>query len=64
MNIGFQEIVVILILIIILFGPDKIPEIARAFGRAYKEFMKALNETKEQINEIINNSDESNNKSS
>ncbi|WP_340817925.1 twin-arginine translocase TatA/TatE family subunit [Methanolobus sp. WCC4] len=39
--IGSLEIVVILVAALLIFGPDKIPELARAAGKAYGDFQKA-----------------------
>jgi len=39
--IGFWEIVVIVVLILLLFGPKRIPELARALAKALHEFKKA-----------------------
>jgi len=55
MNLGFQEILIIALIFIILFGPDKIPDVIKSFKRAYNEFIKAYNEAKEQIKEVIEN---------
>lgn len=44
MNFGWQEILLILIIILILFGARKIPDLARSLGRGVKEFKKGLNE--------------------
>ncbi len=38
---GMQEIVLILVIILIVFGPKKLPEIAKELGKAYREFKKA-----------------------
>ena len=38
MSIGIQEITLILIVILLLFGAKRIPELAKAFGRASYEF--------------------------
>lgn len=38
---GMQEIVLILVIILIVFGPKKLPEIAKELGKAYQEFKKA-----------------------
>ncbi len=43
-NIGFAEILLILLIILILFGPSKLPELARGMGNAIKEFKKAMRE--------------------
>lgn len=51
MSLGLTEILVIFIAILLLFGAKRIPEIARALGRASHEFKKAkdeiINETEE-----------------
>ena len=40
-GIGFQELVVILVIILILFGVGKLPEIGKGLGRGIKEFRDA-----------------------
>ncbi|MFX1513690.1 MAG: twin-arginine translocase TatA/TatE family subunit [Promethearchaeota archaeon] len=42
MNLGLPEIGIIILIILFLFGPDKIPEMARSLGRANREYQKAL----------------------
>lgn len=46
-NIGLPELLIILAIALIVFGPNKLPELARAFGRAMREFKKATEEVKE-----------------
>lgn len=41
MSLGFTEIILIALFILIVFGAKRIPELARAFGRASYEFKKA-----------------------
>ena len=48
-NIGLPELLIILAIALIVFGPNKLPELARAFGRAMREFRKATEEVKESF---------------
>ncbi|MBF0545011.1 MAG: twin-arginine translocase TatA/TatE family subunit [Candidatus Riflebacteria bacterium] len=41
MGIGFTELIVILVIVLILFGPGKLPEIGKALGKGIREFKKA-----------------------
>ena len=41
MSIGFTEILLIFVVILLLFGAKRIPELAKAFGRASFEYKKA-----------------------
>jgi sec-independent protein translocase protein TatA len=41
-GIGFQELLVIFLIIALLFGAKKIPELARGLGQAMKEFKKGM----------------------
>jgi|YelNatPaOPRAMG01_1025707.scaffolds.fasta_scaffold78229_2 TatA/E family protein of Tat protein translocase len=50
-NIGLPELLIILALALIIFGPNKLPELARAFGKAMREFKKATEEVKESFSE-------------
>jgi sec-independent protein translocase protein TatA len=44
-NIGVPGLIIILIIALILFGPNKLPELGRAFGQTLKEFKKSTKET-------------------
>jgi TatA/E family protein of Tat protein translocase len=48
-NIGFSELLIIVAIALIVFGPNKLPELARAFGKAMREFKKATEEIKESF---------------
>ncbi len=54
MSIGIQEITLILIVILLLFGGKRIPELAKALGRASYEFKKAKETIKKEADEIEN----------
>ena len=43
-NLGPMEILVILVVALIVFGPKKLPEIGKSIGRGLREFKKASNE--------------------
>jgi len=47
---GMSELILILIIALIVIGPRKLPEVAKALGKGYAEFRKALNEFKEAVN--------------
>ncbi len=50
-------IIIVLIVIFLIWGPSKIPELARAFGKAKKEFQKAVKEAEEIKEEAISTID-------
>jgi len=46
-----QEIFIIMIIVVMLFGADKIPEIARGLGKGIRQVKDATNDIKKEINE-------------
>ena len=50
--IGPTEIIVILIVVLILFGGKKIPELMRGLGKGVKEYKNAVNGVEEEVNNI------------
>lgn len=52
-----QEIMVILLLVVMLFGAKRIPEIARGLGQGIKYVRNATNEIKREINESAESDD-------
>lgn len=51
-GIGMPELVVILIILLVLFGAAKLPEVGKSLGKAIKEFKKAGKEIKDDIEEV------------
>lgn len=49
------EIFIVLVVVLLLFGANKIPEIARGLGKGMKEFKKATDDIKKEINDSSNN---------
>ena len=41
---GFREILVVLLILVILFGARRIPELARGLGRGIKEFKEGMSD--------------------
>ncbi|WHY02933.1 twin-arginine translocase TatA/TatE family subunit [Neobacillus sp. DY30] len=56
-NIGVPGLILILVLALIIFGPNKLPEIGRAVGKSIREFKRAsegiTNDIKEEIQEDL-----------
>lgn len=52
-RIGFMEIFFIVLVIVILFGAKKIPEIGRALAEAIREFKKASHEIEKDVKESL-----------
>jgi sec-independent protein translocase protein TatA len=48
-NIGPMELIVILVLALIVFGPKRLPEIGRTVGKGLREFQKATREVRGEI---------------
>ncbi|EKO40708.1 MAG: twin arginine-targeting protein translocase, TatA/E family [Solidesulfovibrio magneticus str. Maddingley MBC34] len=46
-GIGFPELIIILVIVLIIFGANKLPEIGAGMGKAIKNFKKATNEPDE-----------------
>lgn len=46
-GIGIPELLIILVIVLVIFGANKLPEIGSGMGRAIKNFKKATNEPEE-----------------
>ena len=51
--VGFDEIIFIAIIALLLFGPDKLPEYIREMGRLYAEFKKAQRDLELEFNKAV-----------
>jgi sec-independent protein translocase protein TatA len=49
MNLGGPDLLIILLLVLVLFGAKKLPELARGMGQAVKEFQKAKDEFSDEL---------------
>ncbi|HEY2026678.1 MAG TPA: twin-arginine translocase TatA/TatE family subunit [Gemmatimonadaceae bacterium] len=48
-NLGMGELMVLLIIVLVLFGAKRIPEISASFGKGIREFKKNVNEVERSI---------------
>lgn len=48
-DIGFQELILILVIALLVFGPTRLPELGRALGRAMREFRRASDEFRSTV---------------
>ncbi len=52
-GIGFQEMLVILVVVLIFFGPKRLPDLAKSIGKGIAEFKKASEEVRQGIQEAM-----------
>ncbi|MCQ2289317.1 MAG: twin-arginine translocase TatA/TatE family subunit [Muribaculaceae bacterium] len=52
--IGTQEVIIIAIIILLLFGGKKIPELMKGLGKGVKSFKQGMNEVQDEINNSVN----------
>ena len=60
-GIGVQELLLIFLVVLLLFGAKRIPEIAHGLGKGIRDFRRAMNETKDEINRAIDTPDKKDN---
>ena len=58
MNFGGQEMVVVLVLVLLLFGGKKIPELMRGLGKGVGELRKGIEESKRTLNASMQEAEE------
>jgi sec-independent protein translocase protein TatA len=55
MNLGGPDLLIILLIVLVLFGAKKLPELARGLGQAIKEFQKAKDEFSDELHKAGQN---------
>ena len=53
-NFGGGEIILIFLIVLLLFGAKKVPELFRSLGKGVNEFRKAKSDWEQDINEVMN----------
>lgn len=49
-NIGMGEMIIVAVVALFVFGPGKLPEVARAVGKGLREFRKAMQDVADDLN--------------
>ena len=52
-GIGFQEMLIILVVVLIFFGPKRLPDLAKSLGKGIAEFKKASEEVRKGIEDAV-----------
>jgi sec-independent protein translocase protein TatA len=56
-GIGGQELLVLFLVVLLLFGADRIPEVARALGKSIRDFKRAAGEIETEIQQVTKHKD-------
>ena len=48
-NLGFTEILIILLVVLLLFGAKRLPEVGQSLGKGIREFKRSLTDTQEAV---------------
>jgi sec-independent protein translocase protein TatA len=57
-GIGMPELIIILVIALIVIGPQKLPELARSLGKGLAEFKRATEDFKQNVSEEVRAADE------
>ena len=63
-GISFSELLIIFLIVLIVFGPDRLPQIARTLGKAVREFNRKSEEIKDELHNVLKDEPTKNEKSS
>ncbi|MBO4924745.1 MAG: twin-arginine translocase TatA/TatE family subunit [Bacteroidales bacterium] len=61
-SLGFWEIFLIVLVIVLLFGGKKIPELMRGVGKGVKSFRQGMNEVEDELKEVTKDLDKESDK--
>ena len=52
-NIGFGELLIIIVVLIVFFGPKRIPDIAQSIGKGIREFKRAMKDVQDEVTKSV-----------
>jgi sec-independent protein translocase protein TatA len=55
-NLGFGEMMIVMVIVLVLFGAKRIPEVSASFGKGIREFKKNLNEVEQSVTSTVTDS--------
>lgn len=58
MGFGWTEIILITTVVLLIFGPKRLPELARGIGQSVGELKKGMQDVKDEVDEPMNNLEE------
>jgi sec-independent protein translocase protein TatA len=53
-NIGFGELLIIFVVLIVFFGPKRIPDVAQSIGKGIREFKRAMKDVQDEVTKSVN----------
>lgn len=57
-KLGITELILILCIALVIFGPSKLPQIGRSLGQAIQEFKKGTADASKELNGLLDDTDE------
>ena len=58
-TLGWQELVVILLIVLLLFGAKRLPEVGRSIGRGMREFKRSISGISDEVQKTVEEDEES-----
>ena len=52
-SVGWNELIVVLVIVLIIFGPRRLPELAEAMGKSIRKFKQASREVAEEVTAAV-----------
>lgn len=52
-SVGWNELVIVLVIVLVIFGPKRLPELAEAFGKSIRKFKQASREVEEEVTTAV-----------
>lgn len=57
-KLGLGELILILCIVLVIFGPSKLPQVGKSMGQAIREFKKGATQAQKELNDIMDDKEE------